>query len=449
MANRYTEVLATYVRRPFSSWGEAIWMAFILLIVFSGSPGHIGDDSIASRGLFLGMWLWLHFREQMVHPRRAITPHYVSTSTAVFVPLGLLAITWPALFMPALGHSFRANLTFSLAVYVFGLVGWAVAANSFLVMILCAAAFFGPLGYLFGSFPSPKHWAAPPCLLAAGLVAGFWAIWKLSHITEDQGGYGRMADEGLAFLGRAAGHVFGRLLGPAKSVRRVNEQESQITYGTPLALDGTLRDTLRRWRHTGWLALYLSPAVFVLCYFTSLAGYKLIHPSSKAIWEFQLGGLFIFLWIIVLPLVVLLRWRAAWSCMASESLRPESRAGSIRGIFLTLAFQILMAWLAIAATIWLASVIASHAMTGMATLTLYLLATGMLQPLAYAVACWLLPLGIRATYFAVAGVEMAGVTTAFSYFGPFQAVGAAAVPMALGLILIPFAYRHWLNMEMG
>ena len=451
MANRYTEVLMTYVRRPFSSWQAALWAAFILWTVFSdgfGHPGHIGTGPVIGGGVLLGLWIWLHFREQMVHPRRTITPHYASTSIAVFVALGLLTIAGPPL-MLSLKFGFRAGLFFALAVYVFGLVGWAVAANSFLVMILCAAAFFSPLGYLFGSFPSPRHWAAPPCLLAAGLVAGIWAIWRLSHITEDHRGYGHLADEGPAFLGRAAGHLFGLLLGPAKSVHRVNEQESRITYGTPLALDGTLRDTLRRWRHTGWPALYLSPAIFVLCYFTSLAGYRLVHPSSKAIWEFQVSGLFIFLWIIVLPLVVLLRWRAAWSCMAVESLRPESRAGLIRGTFLTLAFQILLAWLLIATTVWLASVIASHTMTGMAPLTLYLLATGMLQPVAYAAVCWLLPWGSPATYFAFAAVEIAGVTTTFSYFGPVQAIGVTAVLMALGLVLIPLVYCHWLNMEMG
>jgi hypothetical protein len=205
---------------------------------------------------------------------------------------------------------------------------------------------------------------------------------------------------------------------------------------------------LRRWRHTGW-ALYLSPAVFVLCYFTSIAGYKLIYPSSKAIWEFQLGGFFVFLWEIVLPLVVLLRWQAAWSCMEVESLRPESRGRLVRGVFLTIAFQIFLAWLLIATTVWLASVIASHTMTGMSTLSLHLLATGITQPLACAVVFWLLPLGSRATPFAVVAVSLAGATASLGSFGPFQGLGVAAVPMALGLILIPFVYRRWLNMEMG
>ena len=283
------------------------------------------------------------------------------------------------------------------------------------------------------------------------MAAGIWAIWKLSHITEDQRGYGRMADESydLASIGRAAGRFFGHLLGPATSVRHVDGQNdaTPITYGMPMALDGTIPAALRRWRHTGVLAMSLLPALFVVCYAASIVVYGLAHSSSEMAQDFNV----IIPLVVMLPVIVSARWRSVWSCIAVESLRPESRKRFARGIFLTIAFQILLAWLTFATTVWLTVAIVDHSLKDTASLALGLLATGMIQPLAYAVVCWLLPHGRRAAYFfAFTLIFMAmGMSTTITFWGTFQAIGVAAVLMALGLILIPFVYRHWLNMEMG
>ena len=456
MGNRYTEVLMTYVRRPFSSWRAAFWIAFILWTVFSdggGSPGHIGTGSVTTGGLFLGFWLWLHFREQLVHPRRAITPHYVSTSIAVFVAMGLLAAAWPVFFMLVQNHGFRVGLFVALAVYIFGLVGWAIAANTLLVTILCGVAILGPLNYLgaLESNSNAVYWLAATNLLGCGLAAGTWAIWKLSHFTEDQRGYGRIANGSydLASLGRSVGRFFGHLLGPATSARHVDGQNgaAPITYGMPMALDGTLRDTLRRWCHTGVWAMSLLPALFVVCYAASIIEYGLARSPSEMVRDFNI----IVPLAVMLPAFVLARWGSAWSCLALESLRPESRARFAGGIFLTIAVQILLAWLTFAATVWLTVVIVDHSLKDTATLALGLLATGMIQPLAYAVVCWLLPHGTRSAYFFVSTLMFmaVGMGTTLTFWGTRQAVGVAAVLMAAGLILIPFAYRRWLGMEMG
>lgn len=456
MANRYKEVLMTYVRRPFSSWRAAFWIAFILWTVFSdggGRPGHIGTGAVTTGGLFLGLWLWLHFREQLVHPRRAITPHYVSTSIAVFVAMGLLAACMACVFMLVLNHGFRVGLFFALAVYIFGLVGWAIAANTLLVTIVCGVAILGPLNYLgaLASNSNAVYWLAATNLLGCGLATGTWAIWKLSHITEDRRGYGRMADESydLASLGRSVGRFFGHLLGPATSARHVDGQNgvTPITYGMPMALDGTLRDTLRRWCHTGVWAMSLLPALFVVCYAASIAVYGLVHSPSEMTQDFNV----IIPLVVMLPVIVSARWQSVWSCIAFESLRPESRARFTRGIFLTIAFQILLAWLIFAAAVWLAVAILNRGLKGTEPMTLVLLATGMIQPLAYAVVCWLLPHGTRSAYFFVFTLMFMamGMGTTLTFWGILQAVGVAAVLMAVGLILIPFVYRHWLNMEMG
>ena len=459
MANRYTEVLMTYVRRPFSSWQAALWIALILWAVFSdgfGHPGHIGTGSVTSGGVYLGLWLWLHFREQMVQPRRAVTPHCVSTNIAVFVALVLLTVSGPPLLMLTLNHGLRAGLFLALALYIFGLVGWAVAANTLPMMVVCLVAFFGPLKYLglLWSTSDAVPWAASPCLLLSGLAAGSWAIWKLSHITEGPRGYGqnmcRTADGSynLGSFGRATGLFFGQLFGPSTNTPQMDGQNdaAQITYGIPMALDGTLAGTLRRWRHMYVLGPYLFAAALVLIYVALHFVHGRLHSPADMFQDVHI----IVLWGVVLPWMASRRWQSDWPCIAVESLRPESRAQFARGILLTVAFQILLAWLIFAAGVWLAVVVVDHSLKGTETLDLYLLATGMMLPLASAIVCRVLSHGSQAALsWAAVGFVTVGMSITLSFCGAFQAVSVAAVLMVAGLILIPFVYRHWLNMEMG
>ena len=75
-----------------------------------------------------------------------------------------------------------------------------------------------------------------------------------------------------------------------------------------------------------------------------------------------------------------------------------------------------------------------------------------IQPLAYAVVCWLLP-HIKGAAFSLALAPLLFIAMVLGIASPsrgaVQAIGVAAVLMVSGLILIPFVYRHWLTMEMG
>ena len=44
---------------------------------------------------------------------------------------------------------------------------------------------------------------------------------------------------------------------------------------------------------------------------------------------------------------------------------------------------------------------------------------------------------------------MLGLETITIFWGVSLAIGLAAICMLLGLILVPFVYRRWMNLEMG
>ena len=465
MGNRYKEVLMTYLRRPFSSWQVAAWLAFAAWSVFSnggGMPGHIGSGSIYSGVFFFSGLLWLHLREHMVHPRRKLVPEFIRSPVIIFLAVSLPVVAIPPLIL-ATEHISRNGLYFSLSAYVFGLVGWAVAGNTWLVIILSLGTFLGPLEYLnlLNVAPQSGDGFVALWLLGCGLGASIWAILRLSRIVEGERGYGRMNDESLNFedISHSVGRFVRSLLGPSPSVKHSREQSreqhsrepkaaDQICYGPPMVLGGTIRESLRRWQHMGMLAASLLSALFLLCFAVSIIFGGFAHSASGITQDFSAAVPFAAFWPAA---VVAVRWQQAWPCITVESLRPESRATFAQGIFLAIAAQILLAWLIFAGSTLLASAIAGLGLSGMEPLASGLLATLLIQPLAYTALCWLLPYGTSAWMFFMVPLAFAmlGLETITIFLGVSLAIGLAAICMLLGLILVPFVYRRWMNLEMG
>ena len=120
-------------------------------------------------------------------------------------------------------------------------------------------------------------------------------------------------------------------------------------------------------------------------------------------------------------------------------------------MFLAIGEQVLLAWLAFAVAALAAYAVAGLGLSGVGRLASELLATLMIQPLAYTALCWLLPYGTSAWMFFMLSLVFAmlglGATTILG--GVSLAIGVATVCMLLGLILLPFVYRRWMDLEMG
>jgi len=456
MNNRYKEVLMTYLRRPFSSWRAMIGQALLAWSIFSdggGMPGHIGAGSVLNGVGYGSALLWFHFRSQAVGPNRKLAPGYLLPTIAAFLAISLSVVLAPPTLL-AIRHGCCDGAFFALAVFEFGLIGCALASENWLVATVCGLAILCPgiyfIRYNYAPHNEVGYFAAG--LLGCGLAAGVWAVLQMTGGPIRDGGFlisfGGSAN--LESVGRSAGRLIGSLLGSSRSVGQMRAPipAAKISYGPPMVLEGTIRDSLRRWRHMRMLEASVLPALFLLCFAVSIIFGGFAHSASGVTQDFSAVVPFAAFWPAA---VVAGRWQQAWPCIRAESLRPESRAAFALGVFTSMAAQLLLAWLIFAVATLAASAIAGLGLSGMEPLASGLLATLLIQPLAYTALCWLLPYGTSAWMFFMVPLVFAmlglGATTIFG--GVSLAIGVATVCMLLGLILVPFVYRRWMNLEMG
>lgn len=456
MGNRYKEVFLTYLRRAFSSWRAMVWAALFIWSIFSdggGRPGHIGPGSVFSGVAYGGSLLWFHLRSQLVGPNRRLTPGYLRPTITVFIAMGLLVMAFPTVIL-AMRHGFCDGVFFALAVFEFGLIGCALAAENWLVTAACLLVILF-LSRHFGHYIDlPRDGVGYFAIGQAvfGLAAISWSLFRMAAGPIRDGEFATSfgGSANLEATARSTGRFLGSLLGPSRSVGPVGTPipAAKIYYGPPMALGGATRDHLRRWRHMRVLEINLVPAIFLLCFAVSLIVGKLANSASEVTADFSAVVPFAAFWPAA---VVSGRWRQAWPCVRADSLRPENRANFALGVFLAIGEQVLLAWLAFAVAALAAYAVAGLGLSGVGRLASELLATLMIQPLAYTALCWLLPYGTSAWMFFMLSLVFAmlglGATTILG--GVSLAIGVATVCMLLGLILLPFVYRRWMNLEMG
>ena len=127
MGNRYTEVLMTYLRRPFSSWQAGIWLLGGVSFMLFGIASHGWNTYLLEVGIiFLGSSLWTHLRDQMVNARRSLTPKYIWPHILLFSVISLFVFL-----IFALLSSYRLDVlgTASALLMVFGYIGCYVATQ--------------------------------------------------------------------------------------------------------------------------------------------------------------------------------------------------------------------------------------------------------------------------------------------------------------------------------
>ena len=495
MGNRYKEVLMTYLRRPFSSWRVGLFLAFGLYMLFSDGGGQLGYLSLEA--VFIGVTtlgglLWLQLREQMINPRRALMPAYAWPATAAFLAFSLPVVTLPPLLI-VIHHEMHAGLPFAFAVYTFGLVGCAVAANSWLAILLCFFALIVPIDHLalFSLFPHSREGLAAISLFIGGSATTFWAIHRMMHIVEGDLGYGKVSvlDELLKisllfhrlWYRRAARTGLKKRLSPdAVAVRpnaippgqlvhpgpldwvpqidRLREAQyplPQLRDGIPTGNPGALIAALRRSRQAGifqtglWLILV---PVLVLTAWASSPGFSLFLSVI-------LGFPFV---VVLPPLVVAANSRDQWRYMEAESLRPATRAQFIRSLFIARAAQVAQVWLAfMGSALCVAIILAIRAsdFVHFTYLAPYCLASLLLQVFGCVLCLWILShrYSVMLLVFLVAPLQL---YVGFHMLVPTQNSGGliafmptvihfACLCALLGLILLPVTYRRWMNLEMG
>ena len=467
MGNRYKEVLMTYVRRPFSSWSAAFCVLFGLYqLLFGWLPGGgASATSLAWGVLFLGGAVWLHFREQMVDSRQRLTPKFIWPHITVFLTLWVFLIGVCALLLL---HSASLEVldTMCLLLLVFGYIGCCVATQIRVLPYLGFGALFWIQASAIPAPPRPfiptdspavrlaivSLGAAPSFGAIAGLgfAASLGAIAWMTRITEEHWGYAKPVGFTLySEFSRAAGRFVGRLLKHSRNMGGTSQPKipARVYYNAPMVHGGPLRAALHRWRRADIfqtrLLLALLPIVILELLFMMLT-----HQTH---WEsiYYLQAVYPF--IVALPsLLAASQWLKRLQFLETESLRPDSRRQFIKSVFIAVAVQTLFAWLAFASAVALViAIIGGGVVREWTTLSLYF-ASLLVQPFGYVVCCLVLSYRRLATLFVLAAVA---VDYEFSIRNLLLEMRTwfiiATVCMLLGLILIPFVYRRWMNMEMG
>ena len=426
MGNRYKEVLTTYLRRPFSSWqmgSVPLWGVF--WIGMSCLPGHLELFLWLLGELFIAGSLWGQFREQMAVWQRMIAPKYTPPQILAFALLGLavvLAIPLPATLVQ--NRPYLAAL--SVSILLFGSIGVFIALPSVVWLTACAVALFlfslnqfGIQGVVIAALSGDHHnltwW-----LLAFGTVLTVTAVIRLAYLTEDRigfaaplGGWLAPSHYGLAWLPHHAAAMRGRVRWRRTRVFRLGKLLSTLPFVLiPIWIIGLTQ-------HPSQLNVIVSSR-YVLPF---LALFPAMAVGGRCIANFQF--------------------------LATESLRPATRSAFIKGLATSLFLNGFRACV-VTSLVFLAAVyVAGGGLAGALLLVPFIISIILAQPLILALAWWVAQYrSVNAEIIAL--VALMEIPELFfpdaNYWG---ILAGGAVCMLLGLILIPFVYRSWLNVEMG
>lgn len=144
-----------------------------------------------------------------------------------------------------------------------------------------------------------------------------------------------------------------------------------------------------------------------------------------------------------------MRFVANFHFLATESLRPATRSAFIKSFATSLFLNGLKVYV-VSSVIFLAAVcVAGGGLVGALLLVPFIVSTMLTQPLILTLVWWLAQFRSAVTIIIALTMPMGIIPFLFpdaNYQG-FLAGGAGCTLLAL--ILIPFAYRRWMNLELG
>ncbi len=448
MDNRYKEVLMTYLRRSYGSVGAVIWIGLAIWAFITGDLGDSRQYGFFSQ--FMGTLLaagllWTHFSQQMTEPQRKLIPDFFRWHVAAFLTLaGAVVIGLPAIAIYRHGGGHIG--VYAITIFLFGAVGL-VSAMNYLSAIILPVACLPLVGAVFwqrvGDPSSPKGWLYTVLLLCIGVAEVAIAVKLLARKSE-------------IHRPRLMEMPAGDALDAVAALLRTTEKNTHtsINYARPdrpgkggrLGPWKLFRAILRHWHQARprWLGIGFAAIVCLISvlYFLSIRS----EPPTQV----TLGTIAISLALIAVPgLVTTSEWLQILPCLAGELLKPAPRHRFVFSIAVGMLVQILTLWMIAAGMFILAMLCAGVGLTALRLAAPYGLASLLFQFIIFVASWWSLP---------IRGIVWAMLLPGIFYCLPFLLdlrsgykglLVTAAGSMLLGLILIPFVYRRWMNLELG
>ena len=457
MSNQYKEVLMTYLRRPFSSRRAVLFLAigfYLLLSDSGGRSGHLDPEMAFAGVTILGGLLWFQFREHVANHRRKLTPGYAYAQFGVFAGLSIVLLSAAGLCLVLIGNS-SVTASLALTVAIFGMIGIYVACPSYTILLICLLLVLGSEFYAnkMTVLLSDQSTLTAAMVIACGLIGIIWSMVRLLNFTEEQYGF---TEEQYGYRGPLELSLF-RQKSKDKSINglpAIATAQSSVLPKAAIALaaakpqpQSLVRYPRRKWPRV--YGLWFSHLLLVLLFLTiilfltgALHHRKTVDVLLNA--QFGLPGLLVF------PgQFVALRWLSLWPYLATESLRPVTRGQFVRRIGVILFKQWILAFIMAAAFFIMLIYLTGDGLVGALVFTPLISAVLLAQPLVFLLFWWALQYRSPIGLVAIAIVPLAISAPVFPtvHFARVIVMGIAL--MILGLILLPFVYRRWMNLEMG
>ena len=448
MDNRYKEVLMTYLRRAVASIGVLFWIGLTAWAFVTGDLGDSRQYGFFSQ--FIGTLLaagllWTHFSQQMIEPQKKLAPDFFRWHVRAFLTLaGVVVIGLPAIAIYRHGGGHIG--VYTITIFLFGAVGL-VSAMNYLSAIILPIACLPLVGAVFwqrvGNPSSPKGWLYTLLLLGIGVAEIAIAIRLLAR---------KSATPRPRLMEMPAGDA----LDAAAELLRITEKNrhTSIKYarrdhlarGSKIGLLKLFSTFVRHWRYARprWLEIGFTAVVYLsaVIFFLSLRD----GPTG----QIALGAAAISVALIVFPgLVATGEWNQILPCLAGELLKPAGRRRFVFSIAVAMLVQIITLWTIAAGMFALAMLCAGGGFAALRLAAPYALASLLFQFVIFVASWWSLP---------NCGIIWAVLLPAIFWrlppmldprTGYKDLLATAAGSMLLGLILIPFVYRRWMNLEMG
>ena len=441
MANRYKEVLMTYVRQPFSSWQAGLTpLGGVLWVGLSCLPGHSQLFSWLLGEFFIAGSLWGQFRERMTGWRRRLTPKYTLPQILVFAFFGLAAVL--AMPLPATIVQNRPYLApLSISILIFGFIGTAVAMPSVILLGASAVAFFlfslnqfGTQQALAAALSGERH-TLTWWLLAFGTVLTVAAATRVAYLAE--GG-----------LGYASPLESAPMAGWLRRHRRTTASEAPPFQSVALLPRSAAAMRGRgRWRRTRFFrlgtVLQMLPFLLIPIWIIGLTQ----HPSRLNV---IVGAQYVLPFLALFPAISLAgRCVANFHFLATESLRPATRSAFVKGFAASLFLNGFKASAASSMIFLVAVYVAGGGLVGALLLVPFIISIMLAQPLILALVWWLAQYRSAVTIIIALTMPMGIGPVLFPDANYRGFLAGGVVCMFSGLILIPLVYRRWMNLELG
>jgi hypothetical protein len=443
--NRYSQVARTYARAIMLP--TVVLTAAYFVFLYACYP----PIAKAQRFGYLAALMWItagsaaivtaHVKTQLADARAAITPGYRKPHLLLGA-VALLAISagCAALAMPGLEFSLAGLI--ALALVVAASTAWFMQLQNLAAGLVCNVLWLSLLSpsvvFAVGAMLEGRNPALAVVLIASGLAA-LVALWmRLERMHEGMGEFARRSLPLVALRPGATAIASGGVgIDPwfESVLRRPIETRCIATANAWVRV--------RHLRATGlgrmpWvMAALMAGSMVVVPWLTGGRD----NPAAGALESF------VFVTMILPPVLAIGHWTRRWPSLGYESLRPASRSRFIRELGFVMALDLAEAWLVVTvASIIPLLVWSPQALADLATSGFFVLSAAT-AIVVFALNVWLLRL--RSTLLSVLALALTGLSPAVPFVlnrghgGAGVILPIAAGMLVLGALVTLDAYARW------